>query len=63
MIDAATALVRLRAEMVRIAHEVEALADLRGIADVRAHAPNIARKMRDAAMTREMEQASKRDAA
>lgn len=58
--DPVTALVALRAEMVRLAHEVEALTDERGIVDVRKRAPVIANRLRDAAMRRDMVEASKR---
>ena len=59
-VDPTTALIRLRAEVVRLAHEVDALADLPSIRDVRRQAPELARRMRDAAMTREMVDASAR---
>ena len=58
--DAITELVRLRADMVRIAHEVEALADERRISDVRKMAPVVAGWMRDAAMRRGVVEACKR---
>lgn len=58
--DPVTALIALRAEMVRLAHEVEALTDERSIVDVRKVAPVIANRLRDAAMRRDMVEASKR---
>jgi len=60
MTDPIAALVQLRAEMLRIAHEVEALSDLASIRDVRTWAPLVAEKMRRVAMTREMVAASTR---
>ena len=59
-IDAITELVRLRADMVRIAHEVEGLADERSISGVRRMAPVIGNMLRDAAMRRSAVEASKR---
>jgi len=56
----ASPLLHFRAQMVRLALEVEALADLPSIRDVRGHAPELARRMRDAAMTREMVEGSER---
>jgi hypothetical protein len=43
-------LLHLRAKMARIAHEVDALADLASIVDVRTHAPAVAEKIRNAVM-------------
>lgn len=60
--DPVAALLHLRAEMVRMALEVDALADLGSIVAVRAQAPVISDRMRNAAMRREMEEASNRRA-
>jgi len=49
----ATSLLRLRAEMVRIANEVDGLADLASIVNVRTHAPILAEKIRNAVMRAE----------
>lgn len=46
MTDPATALLRLRAQIARLSHEVDALADLRGIANVRVNAPILADRIR-----------------
>lgn len=58
--DPVTALVALRAEVVRLAHEVEALTDERSIVNVRKLAPMVASRLRDAAMRPDMQEASKR---
>jgi hypothetical protein len=55
--DTTSLLIRLRAEMVRLAHEVEALAELSSIVSIRTLAPPLANKMRDAAMKRELMEA------
>jgi hypothetical protein len=55
------ALVRLRAEMVRIANEVDALADLPSIREVRGHAPALGEKIRNVAMAADMVEASKHE--
>jgi len=60
--DPVAALVHLRAEMIRIANEVDALADLPSIREVRGHAPALGDKIRNAAMAREMVSASERKA-
>jgi hypothetical protein len=57
--DAAAELMRLRAQMVRLAHEVEGLTDCNRIASVRAMAPPLARRMRDAAMAPSAVEASR----
>ena len=48
-----TILLRLRAEMARIANEIEGLADLTSIVNVRTHAPTLAEKIRNAIMKAE----------
>ena len=58
--DPVTQLVRLRAEMDRIAAEVEGLVDCASIASVRAMAPRLAERMRDAALAPDMVKACKR---
>lgn len=58
--DTISSLVHLRAEIIRVAHEVDALADLAGIADVRRKAPLVAERLRSVAMTQEMKQACER---
>ncbi len=58
--DAISELVRLRAEMLRIAHEVDGLADERSIGGVRKMAPIVAGYLRDAAMRRSAVEACKR---
>ena len=58
--DPVAALVHLRAEFVRIANEVDALADLPSIREVRGHAPALGEKIRNIAMAREMVSASAR---
>lgn len=57
--DAVTELVKLRAAMVRLAHEVEGLSDCARIASVRAMAPRLAHRMRDAAMAASVVEASR----
>ena len=58
--DPITALVRLRATLARLSHEVDALADESGIAGVRRAAPLLANRIRDAVMVSEMVEASRR---
>lgn len=58
--DAVTALIRLRASIVRLAHEVEGMADSGRIAVVRREAPILANRLRDVAMAPAMIEASKR---
>ena len=58
--DAVTELIRLRADMVRIAHAVDGLADERSISDVRRLAPVVSDMLRNAAMRRSAVEASKR---
>ena len=58
--DPIAALVHLRAAMVRIANEVDALADLPSIREIRGRAPALAEKIRNMAMAREMVSASAR---
>jgi hypothetical protein len=58
--DPVAALVSLRAAMVRLAHDVEGMADSGRIAIVRKGAPVLANRMRDAAMAAGMVEASKR---
>ena len=48
-----TSLLRLRAEMARIANEIEGLVDLASIVNVRTHAPALADKIRNAIMKAE----------
>jgi hypothetical protein len=60
MTDPISTLIHLRAEMVRIANEVDALADLTSIRNVRAAAPAVSLRLRNTAMTREMVEASER---
>jgi hypothetical protein len=59
--DPILVLLRLRAEMVRLAHAVENLSDLSGISAVRTQAPVIAERMRNAAMAPDAVRASTRD--
>lgn len=58
--DPVTALVHLRAEIVRLAHEVEGLVDYGSISGVRRAAPLLAERFRNAAMARDMVEACKR---
>lgn len=58
--DPVAALVHLRAAMVRIANEVDALADLPSIREVREHAPALGERMRNTVMAPEMVSASTR---
>lgn len=56
--DPVTALVRIRAEIVRFAHEVDYLADMDRIGSVRAKAPHLAERLRQIAMRAEYVEAS-----
>jgi hypothetical protein len=58
--DPIAALVRLRAEMVRMAHEADELAEAGTTRKGRATALSLARRMRDAAMASEMVDACRR---
>lgn len=62
--DAVSVLIRLRAEVVRMAHEVEAVSDCiqgKGAPRARARAAALARRMRNAAMSSEAIAASSRN--
>lgn len=58
--DPITALVRLRAEVVRMAHKADELAEGGTTRKGRAAALSLARRMRDAAMASDMVEACKR---
>ena len=52
--DPIALLLRLRAEMVRMAHEVEMMADYRKLDERKPMAERIAQRMRDAAMANDV---------
>ena len=56
--DPRTALIRLRAEMVRLADELVMISDKADVYELQGHISVVAHRMRDAAMTREMVDAS-----
>ena len=56
-------LIRLRAEIVRLSHEVKFLGDLSSISRVRTSAPLLANKMRDYAMASDLVAACERSKA
>ena len=58
--DPVTALIRLRAEVLRMALDVEALAERRGIAHVRHQVPRLADRFRQIAARHDYVEASRR---
>lgn len=58
--DPITSLVKLRAEVMHLAYEVDALSDARGIAEVRKRAPCVGERIRALVMRPEFVEACKR---